>query len=282
MKGTLQKKDFYKIVDHYNPNKFEIMGDRSWAEFKLPMNYALRNRYRFFKVFSYIIDNFTLKNSYFLDLGPYPGTFLRLLRHLHPPDDLRLFGAGLRASDEFVGFMEKEYKATIYEVNLDPSNPDLKSRKLSSSIPLKDRTIDYIHAGEIIEHFTNPEWMLKECYRILKPGGRIIITTPNITRIGNIFKLLAGRSNYERLTPMGGQEPQDECRGHFREYAMKELTEIVCRQGFKRGIGFYYNCRVTEKVIKNRRKKLMELIKFPFFIIPHFRDDIFLVAAKPR
>ncbi len=280
MKNHLRKKDFYKIINQYKPNKFEIMGDRSWVKFKLPMNYLLRNRYRLFKVFHHMIDNFDLNNASFLDLGPYPGTTLRLLRYLFPSNDLKLYGAGLRASDEFVNSMEKECKAIIYEVNLDPINPDLISRNFNSLIPLNDGTIDYIYAGEIIEHLINPEWILKESFRVLKPGGCIIITTPNITRIGNIFRLLTGRSNYEHLTPIGAQDPQDEWRGHFREYSLKELTEIINRQGFKVIVGINYNCHVTEMVVKNCVRKIMDLIKMIFSIIPHFRDDIFLVAIK--
>ena len=280
MKNHLRKKDFYRIINKYKPSKFEIMGDRSWAKFKLPMNNLLRNRYRFFKVFHHVIDNFDLKNASFLDLGPYPGTFLRLLNYLFPSNNLRLYGAGLRASDEFVNYMEKECKAIIHEVNLDPTNPDLISRNFNSLIPLNDGTIDYIYAGEIIEHLTNPEWMLKESYRVLKPGGRIIITTPNITRIGNIFRLLAGRSTYERLTPVGAQDPQDEYRGHFREYSLKELDEMVGRQGFSVIIGIHYNCHVTEMVVKNWTRNIIDLTKTIFSIIPHFRDDIFLVVIK--
>ncbi|OGW39037.1 MAG: hypothetical protein A2Y97_02370 [Nitrospirae bacterium RBG_13_39_12] len=280
MKTTLRKKDFYKIIDQYSSSKFEIMVDSSWAKFKRPMNYLLRNRYRFFKVFRHMMDNFDLNNASFLDLGPYPGTTLRLLRYLFPSNDLKLYGAGLRASNEFVNFMKKECKVIIYEVNLDPTNPDLISRNLNSLIPLNDGTIDYIYAGEIIEHLINPEWMLKEAFRVLKPGGCIMITTPNVTRIGNIFKLLTGRSNYERLTPIGAQDPQDEWRGHFREYNLKELTKMVGRQGFKVIIGINYNCQVTEMVVKNWARKSMDLIKRIFSIIPHFRDDIFLVAIK--
>lgn len=216
MKRNLNKKDFYEIVDTYQPNKFEIMEDRSWAKFKRPMNYLIRNRYRFFRVYRYIFEYFNLEKAEFLDLGPSPGTFLRFLRQLLPSDNLKLYGAGLRISEEFINMMKVECNTKIFEVHLDPENPDLLVRNFSSDIPLDDQTIDYIYAGEIIEHFINPEWMIKESFRVLKPGGQIIITTPNISRIGNVFKLLAGRSNLERLSPIGSQDPYDEYRGHFQ------------------------------------------------------------------
>jgi 2-polyprenyl-3-methyl-5-hydroxy-6-metoxy-1,4-benzoquinol methylase len=40
-------------------------------------------------------------------------------------------------------------------------------------------TFDSVLAGEIIEHLRDPLTFLKECHRILKPGGRLVISTIN-------------------------------------------------------------------------------------------------------
>jgi len=279
-KKALTRKEFYSIVETYKPSEFEEMGDRAWARFRGLINYLIRYRYRFFIVFRYIFQNLDLNNAAFLDLGPSPGSFLRLFRQLFPSNRLKLYGAGLRVSEKFIEMMKKECKAPIFEVHLDPKNPDLSSRNFKSIIPLDDQTVDYIYAGEIIEHFINPEWMIKESFRVLKPGGRMIITTPNITRAGNVLKLLTGRSNLERLHPIGSQDPYDEHRGHFHEYSMKELYDLLQEQGFKIVTAQHFSGRVTEMVIKSRRKKMIDLFKLPFCAIPHFRDDIFLVAEK--
>jgi 2-polyprenyl-3-methyl-5-hydroxy-6-metoxy-1,4-benzoquinol methylase len=45
----------------------------------------------------------------------------------------------------------------------------------------KDSFADTIIAGELIEHLENPLGFLNECHRILKPGGVLIITTPNFS-----------------------------------------------------------------------------------------------------
>jgi len=53
--------------------------------------------------------------------------------------------------------------------------------------PFEDRTFDYIFSEHQIEHLTYKEGlsMLRECYRVLKPGGKIRIATPDIeTLIG--------------------------------------------------------------------------------------------------
>ena len=45
--------------------------------------------------------------------------------------------------------------------------------------PFNDNTFDYIVAGEIIEHIENPESLVKEMIRILKPNGILALSTPN-------------------------------------------------------------------------------------------------------
>ena len=50
-------------------------------------------------------------------------------------------------------------------------------------------TIDVITMSHVIEHFGDPISTLKECYRVLKPLGRLVIVTPNIWSLGHrIFK----------------------------------------------------------------------------------------------
>lgn len=47
-------------------------------------------------------------------------------------------------------------------------------------IPLDDKSIDAIVSFETIEHLDNPEIFLRECARILKPRGELILSTPNL------------------------------------------------------------------------------------------------------
>lgn len=49
----------------------------------------------------------------------------------------------------------------------------------SESIPLSDATVDTVVSFETIEHLRSPELFLEECHRVLVPGGRLIISTPN-------------------------------------------------------------------------------------------------------
>lgn len=49
----------------------------------------------------------------------------------------------------------------------------------AESIPLSNATVDTLVSFETIEHLKVPELFLEECYRVLSPGGRLIISTPN-------------------------------------------------------------------------------------------------------
>jgi ubiquinone/menaquinone biosynthesis C-methylase UbiE len=48
------------------------------------------------------------------------------------------------------------------------------------NLPLSDNEFDYILFYETLEHVDNPEKLISELARVLKPGGYILLTTPNV------------------------------------------------------------------------------------------------------
>jgi SAM-dependent methyltransferase len=55
--------------------------------------------------------------------------------------------------------------------------------------PFDDSTFDYVYSEHMIEHLTYNEGrlMLRECFRILKPNGRIRISTPDLEAFINLY-----------------------------------------------------------------------------------------------
>lgn len=49
----------------------------------------------------------------------------------------------------------------------------------AQNIPLPNGAVDTVVSFETIEHISHPEKFLDECVRVLQPGGRLIISTPN-------------------------------------------------------------------------------------------------------
>jgi len=72
--------------------------------------------------------------------------------------------------------------------------------------PLKDidnDSIDYVVSFQVIEHIVDDEFFLNEIKRVLRPGGRLVLTTPNIL-------MSLTRSPW-----------------HVREYTPKQMREII-------------------------------------------------------
>ena len=72
-----------------------------------------------------------------------------------------------------------------------------QSQRVIGSIldmPFDDNSFDIIISSEVIEHVPEPAKALKELFKVLKPGGKLILTTPNkfwyfAIWIANTFKL---------------------------------------------------------------------------------------------
>jgi 2-polyprenyl-3-methyl-5-hydroxy-6-metoxy-1,4-benzoquinol methylase len=73
----------------------------------------------------------------------------------------------------------------------------------------------------------SPDAPVSEISRILKPGGFIIISTPNAVRLANIAHLVRGRNIYPGYSPHG---PYGR---HNREYTLIELKELLQHHGFE-------------------------------------------------
>lgn len=54
--------------------------------------------------------------------------------------------------------------------------------------PFEDASFDAVYAGEIIEHTWRPGRMIGECRRILKPGGLLILDTPNAFNLVHVLR----------------------------------------------------------------------------------------------
>ena len=82
---------------------------------------------------------------------------------------------------------------------------------------------DTIVASEIIEHLFDPEQFLKKFRRLMAPGGKIIITTPNFLFWKNRFRMLLGRFCYEKEGLLDF--------GHIRFFTVIAARESFAKSG---------------------------------------------------
>jgi 2-polyprenyl-3-methyl-5-hydroxy-6-metoxy-1,4-benzoquinol methylase len=105
---------------------------------------------------------------------------------------------------------------------------DLTARPALDALPRDYQLILFV---EVLEHLlVNPLLLFREIRDHLAPGGRLFLTTPNLARLGNRYRLLLGRSIQER-----GRYPRDGAGvyGHVVEYTRSELDRLLAYERFR-------------------------------------------------
>jgi SAM-dependent methyltransferase len=93
--------------------------------------------------------------------------------------------------------------------------------------PYPDDSFDVALFCEILEHLPNdPIHTLCELHRVLRPGGTLVLTTPNATRRENLVRMVRGDNVYEQLSGYGTYGR------HNREYTVAELGTLLVSCGW--------------------------------------------------
>jgi len=136
------------------------------------------------------------------------------------------FGSGLHS--QLVSFPDYSGRdgpvGRICSIGLDYQHFNIET----SRFPFDSASFDMVLFCEIIEHLLmDPAGVLREIRRVLKPGGHLILTTPNVARLENVARLLSGSNVYD---PYSGYGPYGR---HNREYNMHELSLLLSATGFR-------------------------------------------------
>jgi len=85
------------------------------------------------------------------------------------------------------------------------SRVHFRQHDVINPLPFPDAHFDYVFSIEGIEHFENPWTFAKELCRVLKPGGRLFLSTPNTLSVDARLKYLLG-GYFPRFRPLA-KEP---------------------------------------------------------------------------
>jgi SAM-dependent methyltransferase len=101
--------------------------------------------------------------------------------------------------------------------------------------PYEDEYFNTVLCCELLEHLpADPMFMMSEINRILKPGGHLVITTPNIVSLRAISAAMQGYHPGFFPAYIRPPEPGAEVEArHAREYAPREIVYLMRDAGFE-------------------------------------------------
>lgn len=130
---------------------------------------------------------------------PIYTTFEEVINQLDLRGDCLDFGAGMGSLTSRLHSLNRFSSVTAIDIINRPGNLDSSikwiSRDLNIASDLPCESFDIIVASEVIEHLENPRFIAREWFRLLRPGGILLISTPNNESFRSIAALI--------------------CRGHF-------------------------------------------------------------------
>lgn len=129
---------------------------------------------------------------------------------------------------------------------------NVKYMDLNKTLDFPDNYFDAVALGNVIEHVKNPLNTLKECKRILKEGGKLVLLTPNTNKNPAFFENLE----------------------HLHGFNLETLSELVKNAGF------------SEMVVKRNYFKFRGLSYlaeiFGYRTIVFFQNLLFSLGIKHK
>ena len=200
------------------------------------------------KVFE-LVSSFISKKSKILDLGAGRG---HLSRRVH---DLLIKNR----------FSPKNLLATDFEKKIFQANEvAFKQADFNKELPFPNASFDIVYSVEVIEHLRCPYDFLDECYRILKPNGMLIISTPNTLSLNSRLKFfVTGFSEFYKPPSIKPENAGRLC-GHIMPLHLAYYDYGLRKSGFGPMKLF------CDKV--QSRSKLLYFFLFPLLKFSHWKQ----------
>lgn len=121
----------------------------------------------------------------------------------------------------------ERFATSIRDLDLDVHRCDVEQE----AVPFADGSFDAVMFNELFEHLRiNPIFTLREVSRLLVPGGKLLLSTPNLRSFRGLKNLLLHNQGhavsagvfeqYEKLETLGHM-------GHVREYTTREVSDFL-------------------------------------------------------
>ena len=158
-------------------------------------------------------DNYPDLSGAHLDIGSGTGNLIRRIRQQY-----ELTSSACDYTDEFMTL--NDIKVDIVDLN-------------DGLLPYADSSFDLVTFTEVAEHLENYRAIVREIYRVLKPNGVIIITTPNILNMKSRMRFLTN-GFWSMFGPLHvGETAIESTGGHITPIAYPYLAHALMNAGFE-------------------------------------------------
>lgn len=150
-----------------------------------------------------------------LDLGAGQGNYLLIARQLKP--QATFYVCDIENALSYEDLIDIPFSKCDFDVE---------------ALPYDDNTFDHINCLHVLEHLKNPIFFIKECYRILKPGGTLYLETPDVR--------LTFVPHIPFLTSTEGILNFWDDPTHIRPYSCPSLRKVTSMSFFKKTVSCFY------------------------------------------
>jgi 2-polyprenyl-3-methyl-5-hydroxy-6-metoxy-1,4-benzoquinol methylase len=156
-------------------------------------------------------------------------------------------------------------------LDIDPPPPPVEfsfeRADLSGALPLADATVDAFVSVEGIEHLERPFDFVRECRRVMRDDGLLVITTPNVSSLRSRWRWLLTGFHHKCKYALDENDPKP--MHHVNMLSYPELRYILHSNGFR-----------TETVTTNRIKPISWLY-LPLVPIVYLVSKLVIASARP-
>ena len=217
-----------------------------------------------------VLDIFSrYKFERILDVGCGDGNFSVLLKEACKAKEVY----GIEISEKGVE-MARKNGVKCYQLDVDEED-----------FPFEDNYFDAVTAFELIEHLFDPDHFLDEVYRVLKPNGIFVLTTPNLASIHNRIALLFGYQPFPTSVSLRrdvGKVLHFPCginpgRTHIRVFTLRSLRKLLRIHKFK-VVEVKGSCAMLPKT----SSKFFQALDLLFSYIPQLAYRIILISEVDK
>lgn len=176
------------------------------------------------------------------------------------------FGCG---SKPYVSMFDTDqYIGLDYATEISEQNDKLAADVFydGKTIPFEKDHFDSVFSSEVLEHVFNPDEILAEINRVLKPGGHLMLSCPFFW-------------------------PEHEQPYDYARYSSFGLKHLVEKHGFEivkyEKTGSYFECMLQGMILYvfffiPHKPKILEVLFFSIFITPFLLLGLLLAAILPK